>query len=103
MYSDNGSSFVGGLKDLRTALSVMVSDPQFSDLMLSNEIVRHFSPPKGPNFGGAWERLVRAVKAALRVVLRDRVVKDDVLLTALVEIERLVNSRPLTASPDSVD
>ena len=43
---------------------------------------------------GAWERLVASVKRALRTVLG--VVPDDVLHTAVLEVEYQVNSRPLT-------
>ncbi|CAG7832787.1 unnamed protein product [Allacma fusca] len=49
-----------------------------------------------PNMCGAWERLVRSVKLALQVTLKERVPREDVLLTLLVEAEAVVNSRPLT-------
>ena len=52
--------------------------------------------------GGAWERLIRSVKTSLAVVLKKP--KEEVLITALAEIEHSVNSRPLThISPDPRD
>jgi hypothetical protein len=46
--------------------------------------------------GGSWERLVKSVKAALKVTLTERAPTDEVLRTLLAEAEALVNSRPLT-------
>ena len=46
--------------------------------------------------GGVWERLVRSCKKALTVVLQSQVLKDEVLLTAIADVESLVNSRLLT-------
>ena len=46
--------------------------------------------------GGIWERLVRSCKKALDAVLRNQVLTDEVLVTAITEVEWLVNSRPLT-------
>ena len=46
--------------------------------------------------GGVWERLVRSVKVALQVTLKERCPREDVLATLFAEAESLVNSRPLT-------
>lgn len=43
-----------------------------------------------------WERLVRSTRTALRVVLRSKTVSEEVLITLLVELEALLNARPLT-------
>ena len=44
--------------------------------------------------GGAWERLIRSIKIALSVALKDQSPREETLLTTLSEIA--VNSRPLT-------
>lgn len=46
--------------------------------------------------GGSWERLIRSAKDALRVVLKQRSPKEEILATLLTEVENIVNSRPLT-------
>lgn len=46
--------------------------------------------------GGAWERMVRSVKEALKAFTDGRKLTDEILQTVLVEAEYLVNSRPLT-------
>ncbi|XP_013860154.1 uncharacterized protein LOC106515080 [Austrofundulus limnaeus] len=64
----------------------------------------NFNPPYAPHFGGAWEREIRSVKSALQVVLKDQVVAEEVLLTALIEVEGILNSKPLGyASSDVAD
>ena len=40
--------------------------------------------------------MIRSVKSALHVVLRDQAPQEEVLYTVLTEIEHSVNSRPLT-------
>lgn len=49
--------------------------------------------------GGAWERLVGAVKYALEGLEVPRTPREEVLRRALSNAERLVNSRPLTEIP----
>ncbi|XP_064632801.1 uncharacterized protein LOC135491084 [Lineus longissimus] len=64
----------------------------------------HFNPPAAPHFGGAWEHLVSSVKRALSATLKNTLVTDTVLCTALIEVEAVLNSRPLTQnSPDPHD
>ncbi|KAI9550991.1 hypothetical protein GHT06_006146 [Daphnia sinensis] len=63
-------------------------------------------PPSAPHFGGSWERLIKSAKTALRGILNERSVNDDVLLTAIVGAEALLNSRPLThvtVNPDDLE
>ena len=39
---------------------------------------------------------MRSVKVALRAILRERALRDEVLLTVFAKAESLVNSHPLT-------
>ena len=55
-----------------------------------------FNPPCAPHMGGVWERLIRSVKNALKVILNKQVTRDEVLVTIFAEIKHLINSRPLT-------
>lgn len=55
----------------------------------------NLTPPNAPHFGGTWEREVRSAKGALKAVLGDRTVTDAVLRTVLVEVEGILNSKPL--------
>ncbi len=53
------------------------------------------NPPAAPHFGGAWEREIRSIKSALRVVIGSQSVPEDVLQFVLIEVEGILNSKPL--------
>ena len=95
IYSDNGTNLVGGERELREAVNQWNQD-QITDALSQRNIKWVFLPPAAPHMGGSWERLVASVKRALRVVLGNQCVSEDVLLTALTEVEFMINGRPLT-------
>ena len=64
--------------------------------MSQREISWKFSPPAAPHFGGSWERLIKSAKAALKIVLNGYSTTDEVLSTAMTEVEAMLNARPLT-------
>ena len=64
--------------------------------ILSRSVKWQFNPPASPWHGGFFERLVRAVKSPLRKVLGRAMLHRTELDTLIVEVEALVNSRPLT-------
>lgn len=41
------------------------------------------------HFDGVWKRGIKSVKSHLQVVLKDRVLPEDVLMTVLIELEAL--------------
>ena len=47
--------------------------------------------------GGVWERLIRSVRSVLKALVGQQVLNDEGLLTLMAEVERIVNSRPITA------
>ena len=49
--------------------------------------------------GGAWERLVQSVKAAMTEAYTEGKLDDEGLQTLVVEAESIVNARPLTYLP----
>ena len=103
VYSDNGRSFRKGEKELRSALSGW-NQEYLSDQLSQEDIEWHFSTPAAPHMGGIWERMVASVKRALRAVLGRVIVSEETLNTAIVEVESIVNSRPLThVSTDGTD
>ncbi|CAG7729101.1 unnamed protein product, partial [Allacma fusca] len=95
IFSDNGTNFKGASRELREAFGNL-DQKKIVETATAKGINWHFIPPASPHMGGCWERLVRSVKVALEESLRDRVPREEVLTTLLVEAEALVNSRPLT-------
>ena len=55
-----------------------------------------FNIPKAPWWGGIFERMVRSTKWCLRKIVGQAKLSYDELLTALTEVEMVLNSRPLT-------
>nr|XP_049703884.1 uncharacterized protein LOC126056149 [Helicoverpa armigera] len=94
IYSDNGTNFVGANKELQDTMAAL--QPDITDEAAKLGLQWKFIPPGAPHMGGAWERLVRSIKAALDATLKERHPKEEVLLTLLLEAEHVVNSRPLT-------
>ncbi|KAL1255560.1 hypothetical protein QQF64_013621 [Cirrhinus molitorella] len=54
-----------------------------------------YNPPSAPHFGGCWEREIHSIKAALRVTIGAQTVTEEVLRTVLIEVEGILNSKPL--------
>lgn len=61
--------------------------PQLQEQLAEQKIRFQFNPPAAPHFGGTWEREVRSIKASLRVVLKEQVIPEPVLLTLLIEVK----------------
>ena len=95
MFSDNGTNLKSGEKEIRSLIRQLNQESIGTSLAKRN-ISWHFSPPPAPHFGGIWERLVQSAKIALNSILRNRSVTDEVLLSAIVGVESLLNGRPLT-------
>ncbi|KAG1926140.1 guanine nucleotide-binding protein G(I)/G(S)/G(O) subunit gamma-2 [Pimephales promelas] len=93
LYSDQGTNFRGGERELKEAFSQLSGDLQ--QQLAKQQISLHFNPPAAPHFGGVWEREIRSVKAALYTTLGSESVTEEVLRTVLIEIEAILNSKPL--------
>ena len=88
--SDHGSNFVAAAKWVREK---------------NLDMKWQFVVERGPWWGGAWERLVGIVKGLLRRSLGHAVLTWEELVTALTEVEKVINCRPISylwesANPD---
>ncbi|XP_055605529.1 uncharacterized protein LOC129753709 [Uranotaenia lowii] len=96
-YSDNGTNFRGASRELST--EIKNANYEAARTFTNAETEWHFNPPSTPHMGGIWERKVRSVKDAFKVITPQRQLDDEELVTFLAEIEMLVNSHPLTFVP----
>lgn len=95
MYSDNGTNFRGADRLLKEELKSIDNDHVVRELA-TKCISWKFNPPAAPHMGGAWERLIRSVKTILYKISPSHKFIEESLRSALMEVELLVNSRPLT-------
>ncbi|XP_071181335.1 uncharacterized protein [Mytilus edulis] len=82
VYSDNALTFVSASHDIPKEMNIQIN--------------WKFIPKGGPWYGGWWERLVGITKTTLKKVLGKSQVNSDILRTTLIEIERVINDRPIT-------
>ncbi|XP_055604591.1 uncharacterized protein LOC129752834 [Uranotaenia lowii] len=101
---DNATTFVGANNSLKE-IGRLMSSKDFQNTVTkaaADEGVEfRFIPPRSPNFGGLWEAQVKSFKAHFRKTIGLRTLSVDEMVTALVQIEAVLNSRPLT--PQSSD
>lgn len=95
IQSDNATNFIGAERELREALEAL-SHSQIQGVLQQHGVTWCFNPPAGSHFGGIWERMIRMVRRILNSVLRQQVLDDDGLHTAICEAEAILNDRPIT-------
>uniref|UniRef100_A0A146KLP5 Integrase catalytic domain-containing protein n=1 Tax=Lygus hesperus TaxID=30085 RepID=A0A146KLP5_LYGHE len=98
VYSDCGSNFKGGYKELQE-LAQWYNDEQskkeIETASASRGIKWNFNPPYSPHFGGLWEAGVKAVKRHLHLAAGNVPLTFEELATLFCRIEAILNSRPL--------
>ena len=90
--SDNGKTF----KAAARFLDVVFKDDTVQEYLSARGIQWIFNVECAPWWGGVFERMVRSTKRCLRKMVERANFTQDELLTAVVEIEAVINSRPLS-------
>nr|CAI5840401.1 unnamed protein product [Callosobruchus analis] len=98
VYTDNGSTFVGAHNQLKELGHFLYKrQDSIVDSVSEFNIKWHFIPPYTPNHGGLWEAAVKSTKFHLKRVLVNSNVTYEEFFTLVVQIEGILNSRPLVA------
>ncbi|XP_058839467.1 uncharacterized protein LOC131694941 [Topomyia yanbarensis] len=98
LFSDRGTNFVGANRELTEAIRSLDQEKLMQELE-TPDTKWTFLPPSSPHMGGSWERLVQSVKKVLNNMKLPRWPTDEVLRNSLMEVENILNSRPLTYVP----
>ena len=81
VISDNGSNFASKEVQLYST---------------ERNIKWHFNLPVAPWHGGFFERLIRIIKDMLKKQLKNALLTYEELHTVFLQVERIVNNRPIT-------
>ena len=92
LLSDNAKTFRSASKDIRK----IIQSDEVTRYLTDNRITWNFIVERAPWWGGFWERMVKVVKQPLKKTVGRSTLNYDELQTTMVEIEAIVNARPLT-------
>ena len=100
MLSDNTSTYQAVAEELQK----LFTSAELAEDLARREVKWYFIPKRAPWFGGFWERLIGLTKSSLKKVLGRTHATLESLQTIIVEVEAVLNNRPLTyVSPDVED
>ncbi|XP_055633840.1 uncharacterized protein LOC129774169 [Toxorhynchites rutilus septentrionalis] len=109
IHSDNGLNFQGASNHLRELYDLLY-DPTVAAKITSQTsqrgIIWKFIPSRAPNFGRLCEAAVKSTKLSLIRVLGKRQLSFEDMTTILIQVEAVINARPLTPlseDPDELD
>ncbi len=92
LISDNAKTFRSALKEIQ-ALS---RSQEVLSHLASNRITWTFIIEKAPWWGGFWEHLIKTLKWCFKKCIGRSTLTLEELSTVLIEIEAILNARPIT-------
>ena len=109
VWSDNGTNFTGGEKEIRDAIQDL--DHNIIERSLHEKDVEwhcrpltkwHFQPPTTSHMSGMWEGLIRSVRGTIKAILGHphAFVTRETLRTVFAKTVGILNSQPLCPSSD---
>ena len=90
--SDNATTFKSASKDIWK----ITWSEEVLRYLTDYRITWNFIVERAPRWGGYWEGMVKGVKQSVKKTVGRTILDYDELLTAVVEIEAVINARPLT-------
>ena len=98
--SDNGSNFIGASTELKRAFNEM-GRKKINDFLMKRGVewlIWRHNPPTASNLGAVWKWEIRSAGSILAALLNQQCesLNDESSRTSLVEVEEIINSRPIT-------
>lgn len=98
LYTDNATNFKGSKSELNDLYKMFQNEKCYSDIfnyVSSNHIEYKFTVPLASHMGGIYEAGIKSVKYLLKRHLFSTKLTYEFLYTVLLQIECILNSRPL--------
>ncbi|XP_052268500.1 uncharacterized protein LOC127869883 [Dreissena polymorpha] len=99
VLSDNATTFKAAARHLHNLIQSPLIQRNFSNM----GITWKFIPTKALWYGGWWKRLIGVTNSAVKKILGRSFVTLKELQTIIVEIEAIINDRPLTYVSEDIN
>ncbi|GFV28672.1 integrase catalytic domain-containing protein [Trichonephila clavipes] len=104
LMSDNATNFKGAAAELNRFIKLICNKNEtLANYFASEAIQWKFIPPRSPNFGGLWEAGVKSFKHHLYRTLVNSKITFEEFETVIIQIEGILNSRPLVPLSDNIN
>ncbi|GFS92185.1 integrase catalytic domain-containing protein [Trichonephila clavipes] len=104
LMSDNATNFKGAAAELNRFIKLICNKNEtLANYFASEAIQWKFIPPRSPNFGGLWEAGVKSFKHHLYRTLVNSKITFEEFETIIIQIEGILNSRPLVPLSDNIN
>lgn len=103
LHSDNGTNFVGANNFLKEVYANQKEEWANGEFASTFKLKWKFSVPNAPHHNGLQEAAVKSTKKHLQKVIGNQNLTFEEYATLLVQVEAVVNSRPLTPLNDDPD
>ncbi|XP_061387580.1 uncharacterized protein LOC133322632 [Musca vetustissima] len=103
LFCDNATNFVGACNKLKELKESFFNDEvaqKMKSICCQMGLEFNFIPPRAPHFGGLWEAAVKSTKTLLNKNITESYLTFEELQTLVVEIEAILNSRPIAPMSD---
>ncbi|GFW13793.1 integrase catalytic domain-containing protein [Trichonephila clavipes] len=104
LMSDNATNFKGADAELNRFIKLICNKNETLANYFASEVIQwKFISPRSPNFGGLWEAGVKSFKHHLYRTLVNSKITFEEFETIIIQIEGILNSRPLVPLSDNIN